>query len=144
MTPNSREWTIGLHVLRFEPPDLLWAKFQGELSLREATRLVSLYREVGTSRPFYLLAEVKDADLLEPEVGRFISENPVASCFLDTIYIGARLAHKALAKGLVLAAQLTEHVVDEGGLETLHFVATKEEALVLLAQLRARREARMG
>jgi len=143
MTPNPREWMIGPHAFHFEPPDRLWVKFRGGLCLQDAARMVALYQELGSSRPFYLVAEMKDADLLEPEVGRFVSEQAVASCLLDTIYIGARLAHKALAKGIVLAAQLTEHVA-EGGLETLHFVATKEEALELLVQLRARREARMG
>ncbi|WNG40036.1 hypothetical protein F0U60_44670 [Archangium minus] len=137
MMPNTHEWRIGPHSLHFEPPDLLWLTFQGRLSLDEAAHLVALYKELGSKQPFFVLADMKDAELLEPEVGEYISEHMHSGLLLGTVYIGARLAQKGLAKGIVLAAQMEERA-EPAALETLHFVATKDEARALVVQLRAR------
>ncbi|QRN95827.1 hypothetical protein JRI60_43420 [Archangium violaceum] len=137
MTPIHREWTIGNNALRFEPPDLLWAEFRGALSLEGATRLVALYRELGESRPFFMVAEMQAAEPLDPETGRYISEHVRTEWIQGIVYIGARLVHKALARGIVLASQLTE-MADVNVLAKIHFVSTREQAHALLAQLRAR------
>ncbi|WP_257452087.1 hypothetical protein [Archangium lipolyticum] len=137
MTPSHREWTIDSNTLHFEPPDVLWVEFRGVLTLQGATRIVDIYRELGESRPFFMMADMTEAEPLDPETGRYISEHVRSQWLQGIVYIGARLVHKALARGIVLAAHLTE-LTDESALAKIHFVSTKDQAQELLFQLRAR------
>jgi hypothetical protein len=146
MTLSPREWKIGPHTLRFEPPDLLRIDFRGTLTLEQAPHMVEIYRELGTALPLYALGDMRDADPLTPEVRHYLSEHIRHDWFLATIYFGARLVHKALIKGAVLAAQLTESANKEAveraverAMDTIYFTPTQEEAEQLLTQLRALR-----
>jgi hypothetical protein len=145
MTLSPREWKIGPHTLRFEPPDLLRIDFRGTLTLEQAARTVEVYRELGTSVSLYALGDMRDADPLTPEVRHYLSEHIRHDWFLASIYFGARLVHKALIKGAVLAAQLTESADKEAmeramerAMGNIYFTPTQEEAEQLLTQLRAR------
>jgi hypothetical protein len=137
MTSSRREWEIERNTLRFEPPDVLWIEFRGVTTLNGARRIVDLYRELGESRPFFMVADMEEAELLDPETGRYISEHVQSEWVQGIVYIGARLVHKALARGIVLAAQMSQKA-DENALAKIHFVSTKEQADDLLVQLRAR------
>src|SRR5690242_13935451 len=106
MTPGPREWRIGPHTFRFEPPDLLRIDFHGVLTLEDAPRTIEIYRELGTAVRLYVLGSMSEAEPLEPEVRHYISEHIRTEWFEATIYFGARLVHKALIKGAVIAAQL--------------------------------------
>ncbi|PTL79569.1 hypothetical protein [Vitiosangium sp. GDMCC 1.1324] len=132
---NQREWTLGAHALRFEPPDILWVEFRGAVSLEEAHRLVELYRELSRPRPFFLVSDLREAAVLDQEVRRYFSENTEPEWILAVIYIGARLAHKAVARGLLLAAYLTGRA-DASAMSKVHFVSTNDQARELLARLR--------
>lgn len=143
MTPSEREWKIELNTFRFEPPDVLWGVLRGEITREGTVRLVALYQELGTSRPFFLVCDMKEAELLDEECRRYISEHLRMEWVHGIIYIGARLGQKALARGLVLAAQLTleddaDVDMDAYSLEKVHFVATRDDALELLSRLRDR------
>ena len=71
MTHGPREWTLGSHTLRFEPPDLFWVKFRGPMTLGDATRAVGIYQEMSEVRPFIFVAEMKEVGRLDPEeIGR--------------------------------------------------------------------------
>ena len=142
MTPGHREWRIGPHTLRFEPPDLLRIDFRGVLTLEDAPRMIAIYRELGTAVRLYVLGSMSEAEPLEPEVRHYISENMRSEWFNATVYFGARLVHKALIKGVVIAAHLTDSAAKaqmEESLAAIHFAATQEEAEQLVLQLRARR-----
>ncbi|MFY0582097.1 hypothetical protein ACN28S_54460 [Cystobacter fuscus] len=146
MTPGPREWRIGPHTFRFEPPDLLRIDFHGVLTLEDAPRTIEIYRELGTAVRLYVLGSMSEAEPLEPEVRHYISEHIRTEWFEATIYFGARLVHKALIKGAVIAAQLdgsTEKETEQS-LAAIHFVATREEAEQLLLQLRARASDRVA
>lgn len=134
--PGPQEWRIGAHVLSFEPPDVLWIFYGGPLSLQEAVQVVGIHAQLGASQSFFVVSDMKDLGMPEPEVGRYISEHIDSSVLRATIHFGARLAQKALARGIVLASQMSER----GGLDDLsrvHFVDTKDDALELLVRLRA-------
>jgi hypothetical protein len=135
--PGPQEWRIGSHVLSFEPPDLLWIFYGGVLSLADAAQVVGIHKRLGAAQRFFVVSDMKDLGLLEPEVGRYISEHMDSSCLLATVHFGARLAQKAVARGIVLASQMTERAGPED-LARVHFVDTKDEALALVARLRAR------
>jgi hypothetical protein len=134
---SQQEWTIGAQQVRFESPDILWVRFQGRLSLEEAIGLVDLYRELGTSSPFFLVGDMREADRVDPEVQRYLSEQAAPAWVHANIFIGARLTHKAVARGIFLAAWLTGRS-ETNELAKVHFVSSHAEASALVAQLRAR------
>ena len=47
MPPGPREWTLGSHTFRFEPPDIFWVKFQGKLTAQEAKGAVAMHTSPG-------------------------------------------------------------------------------------------------
>ncbi|WP_309897247.1 hypothetical protein [Archangium sp.] len=122
-------------MLRFEPPDLLWAEFRGVLSLEETKRLVDVYRELGTSRPFYMVADLREVTAIPEELRRYLSEHADTKWLQGVIYVGARLAHRAVAKGLLIAAWLIGRA-EKSELSKAHFVSTHAQAQELLARLR--------
>lgn len=134
---NQREWTIGAQVLRFEPPDVLWVEFREKLSLEEAIQLVGFYRELSRSGPFFLVVDLRDVPLSDPEVQRYFGEQVEPAWVHANIFIGARLAHKAVARGIYVAAWLTGRA-DASVQSKNHFVSTPAEASALVARLRAR------
>jgi hypothetical protein len=128
---------MGTHTFRFEPPDIFWACFHGVLSVADATLAVNIYREMSEVRPFVFVAEVKEMSRLEPEAARYLSDHLPSEWVLGNIYIGARLLHRALAKGFALASLVSLHP-DAHALDKVHFVSTPEQARELILQLRAR------
>lgn len=139
MEPLQRQWTLGQHTFHFEAPDILWGKHQGCCTLDEARGMVGLYRELGGIRPFFLLSDMELAEGMDPEARRYVSENLRPEWLLGVIYFNARLLHKAIARGLLLAAQLTRSEDDPPRTE-IHFVSGRDRARELAAQLRAQRE----
>lgn len=137
MTQGRREWSMGSHTLSFEPPDVFWARFRGPLTVADATYAVNVYREMSEVRPFVFVAEVKEMSRLEPEAARYLTDHLPSEWTLGSIYIGARLLHRALAKGFALASLVSFHP-DERALEKVHFAATPEQARELILRLRAR------
>ena len=135
MTPNPREWIIGTHHFRFEPPDLLWTKFQGSCSHEQAVDIVRVYRQIGTLQPFFVLNDMEHAEGMDAESRRHMSENLREEWMLGVILIKARLLHRALAQGLILAAAMFR--MDTPSTPDVHFVSSREEAVELLARLRA-------
>ena len=132
---HQREWTIGASVLRFEPPDILWAEFRGTLSLEETVRLMDVYRELSRPRPFFLVADIREVDTLSEDVRRYFSENVDTQWVLGVIYVGARLAHKAAVKGMLVAAWMLGRT-EKSELSKVHFASTHAQAQELLARLR--------
>ena len=136
MLPGPREWALNHHIFRFEPPDAFWMKYRGPVLMEDAVRVVAIYEEMSEVRPFFFVAELKDLGRFDPEAGRYLSDNLHSEWVRSNIYIGARLVHRALAKGFALASLLMEHG-DKYALEKIHHVATAEEARKFLVRLRA-------
>jgi hypothetical protein len=132
---QQREWRIGASELRFEPPDLLWAEFRGQLSMEETKRLVDVYREL-SSRPFYMVADLREVTAIPEETRRYLSEHADPRWILGVIYVGARLVHKAAVKSLLVAAWMLGRA-EKRELSKIHFASTPTEAHELLARLRA-------
>ncbi len=137
MAPLQTEWTIGKSTFRFEAPDLLWVKHQGDCSLDDAIQMVNLYRELGTAQPFFILGDLEEAKGMDPEARRYVSEHVRPEWLLGVIYFKTRLLHKALAKGLLLAAEMARSQEDPPQTK-VHFVSTRDKARELVTQLRAR------
>ncbi|WNG20946.1 hypothetical protein [Cystobacter fuscus] len=139
MAPIQRDWTIGRNTFHFEAPDVLWARFQGDCSLDEAILLVKLYRELGSVHPFFVLSDMAAAGGIDAEARRYINEHVRQEWLLGIIYYKTRLLHRAIAKGLLLAAEMTRSEDDPPSTK-IYFVPTRDRAWELLVQLRARQE----
>ena len=137
MTPGHREWAIGLHLFQFEPPDILWVKYRGPFSLEETLPMIEEVRALAAARPYFLVNDMTEAGPLASDAGRYFSEHLPFERLLGLVYIGGRLLHRAAAKGILLAAYLTESTTDEQVPAMGRFVSTQEEACALVVQLRA-------
>jgi hypothetical protein len=135
----QREWKFGMHEARFEQPDILWVKINGDTSLKDATALSELYGELGSQRPFYVVTDLREATTVDAEAREHVSKNINPAWFLGSIYIGAGFLQKAVAKSLSLMHYLTGRLTFE-----LHFVSTDEEARALLARDRDKRSAQVA
>lgn len=140
---HKREWTVGASVLRFEPPDLVWADFRGTLTVEDIARMMDIYRELNRSGPFFMVADLRALDTLSEEVRRYFSENVDSKWIHAVIYVGARLVQKAAVKGLLVASWLLGRT-EKSELSKIHFAATHAQALELLARLRAQRTSKVA
>ena len=135
MTPSPRAWTIGQNTFQLEGSDLLWSKLQGTCSLEEAVEMVRLYRELGQAHPFFILGDMETANGMEAEARRYISENLEPQWIQGAIYFNARLLHRALLQGLLIASEMFR--AQKSPLHgKIHFVATREKAQALIVQMR--------
>ncbi len=135
MTPSPREWIIGTHHLRFEAPDVIWATFRGACSHEQALAIVKVYRQLGTLQPFFILNDMEHAEGMDAESRRHMSENLQGEWMLGVIFFKARLLHRALAQGLILAAAMFH--TENPSTPDVHFVSSREDAVELLTRLRA-------
>lgn len=132
MMSEHREWRRGDHYVRFEPPNILWMKGGRHTSLEDAKWIVSFCQEFGSRHPFMVVTDVSECVDLDPEARRYVSENFVSERLMVVVYIGARLIHKAVAKGIALV----QKVLLGRDVTPVYFVANEQEARYLLEQLR--------
>jgi MFS superfamily sulfate permease-like transporter len=135
---EQREWKVGDTTVRFEPPDLVWVHTRGQATFEDAPRLVDIYRELGQRQPLLIVADLSQATTLDPEGGRYISEHVRPEWIQGCIYIGARLLHRAISKGIALAVHLMGRA-DASALTKVHFVANEAEARALIDRMREQR-----
>ncbi|HZI02697.1 MAG TPA: hypothetical protein VEZ71_01680 [Archangium sp.] len=135
---EQREWKVGDTTVRFEPPDLVWVHTRGKATFEDAPRLVDIYRELGQRHPLLIVADLSQATTLDLEGGRYISEHVRPEWIQGCIYIGARLLHRAISKGIALAVHLAGRA-DESALTKVHFVSNEMEARALIARLQSKR-----
>lgn len=140
---ESREWKVGGTTVRFEPPELVWVHTRGRASLEDAIQLVDIYRELGQHRPILIIGDLSEATTLDLEGGRYLSEHVQPEWILGTIYIGARLLHRAVSKGIALAAHLAGRT-EASALTRVQFAASEVQARELIAGVRANRLAKVA
>lgn len=140
---EQREWKVGDTTVRFEPPELVWVHTRGRATYEDAPRMVEIYRELGQRRPILIVADLSEATTLDVQGGRYLSLHVDPTWILGTIYIGARLLHRAVSKGIALAAHLSGRA-DESALTKVRFASSQTEAREFIARMRAERLAKAG
>lgn len=133
---EQRTWKVGGTTVRFEPPNLVWTDTRGRATLEDAVGLLNIYRELGQRQPILIVANLSQATILDREGGRYLSEHTRPEWILGCIYIGARLLHRAISKGIALASYMTGRS-DESALSKVHFVASEAQARELILRLYA-------
>lgn len=129
---EHHEWKGGNQSVRFEPPDLLWIRIRGSVSLEEFKWMVSLFQEVGRQQAFFIVADMTENTGYDLEGRRYVSERTEPEWFAGVIYLRARLIHKAAAKGISLVQRLCGKPTTP-----VYFVSSEEEARNLLIRLRS-------
>ncbi|WP_095988484.1 hypothetical protein [Cystobacter fuscus] len=104
---------------------------------------MNLYRELAEAQPYFVLSDMQASMGMDAEAKRYMSENLRSGWFLGIILFNTRLLHRALVKGVILAAALTRSL-DEPPRTKIQFVSTREKALELLEQWRARADGGRG
>ncbi|WNG18474.1 hypothetical protein [Cystobacter fuscus] len=104
---------------------------------------MNLYRELAEQQPYFVLSDMRASMGMDAEAKRYMSENLRPGWFLGVILFNTRLLHRAIAKGLLIAAALTRSP-DDPPRTTVQFVPTREMALELLEQWRAQADGGRG
>lgn len=128
----QREWTFGTNRVCFEPPDLVVASFVGHTGLEEARRLIHIYKELGTQRPFFLIVDVAESTI-DKAARDYLTQNLRLEWLLGVVYVGAGLVQKAATKAMALAVYFT-------GKSNLDFLFAQTEAEARALYERKRRE----
>jgi hypothetical protein len=133
---TPRDWHVGQHHIRFEPPDILWVNLQGNVTLEEVKKIVELSREQGEQRPFYIAADLSKVETVDGAARQHASKEIRPEWFAGVVYIGASFVTKAAAKGLALVLYFT------GKMEApIDFVHTESEGRDHINKLRAKKKA---
>jgi hypothetical protein len=128
----QREWTFGTIRVSFEPPELVVAKFLGPPGLEEARRLVHLYKELGTQRPFFLIVDMAGTTL-DKAARDYLTQHLRLEWLLGVVYVGAGLVQK-------VATRLMAFAVSVAGTSNLDFLFAQTEAKARALYERKRRQ----
>ena len=125
---TQREWTFGEHRARFEPPDLVGARFKGATNLQDAKKAIEIYKEVASKGQFFLIVDVSESEIDKP-AREHLTQNVRIEWLLGVVYVGAGFVQKAATKAIALAFYAA-------GKTTVDFLFanTEEEARALYAR----------
>ncbi|REG23535.1 hypothetical protein ATI61_1163 [Archangium gephyra] len=104
---TQRDWMLGTHHARFDPPDTLRMTIKGDIGLEDARKLTDICREVAEKQPIYLVVDVTGLGGISPELRSFASKNMHASWYRGVVYVGASLVTKAALKSVAMVLYLT-------------------------------------
>jgi hypothetical protein len=104
---TQRDWMLGTHHVRFEPPDTLRMAIKGAIHLEDAQRLTDICRGLAEKQPIYLVVDVTGLGGLSPDLRSFASKNIHASWYRGVVYVGANLMTKAALKSVAMVLYLT-------------------------------------
>jgi hypothetical protein len=135
---RQREWEFGEQRAWVEPPDLLWARFRGPISVETSQWSCGVYREMSEGGRFYLAADITGSHL-SPESRRYLVDHAKADWFRGIVYIGAGLDQKATTKSLMVGSMLSG-----GEPLDMQYVDTPEQARAWIEQHRAAKAKRQG
>ena len=139
MQMQPREWKIGTHDIRFEPPDTLSVKIVGDVRVDEASRIIDLCAELGAKAPFYLIADLSGIGSIPSEARGVASKQIRPEWYKGVVYVGASFVAKAAVKSLSVVFYLAGKYTAD-----VEFVATAEEAPAALAKQKAKHRAKVA
>jgi hypothetical protein len=99
---TQRDWSFGQHTARFEPPDLVLAKFKGPTNLNDAKRAIEIYKEVAAKGQFFLIVDVSESEI-DKAAREHLTQNVRTEWLLGVVYVGAGFVQKAATKAITLA-----------------------------------------
>lgn len=133
MAEQKREWTIGTHRVWLEPPDVLVVKYDGDVQLADAQRVIDIFREVGSQTPFHALVHFGEAKL-HKDARDYMAQQAHAEWFKGIVGVGGNMVQRAISKTMMVALYITGKWNVESD-----FVETEEQARAALTRQRAKR-----
>ncbi|MGZ3460094.1 MAG: hypothetical protein ACXU86_16505 [Archangium sp.] len=138
MTAN-REWSLGSHYIRFEQPDTLFLKLQGDVGLQDVEQITRICQELAQRGGIYLIADLAQVGNISADARRHGSKHTRPEWYLGVAYIGANFVAKAAAKGLMLMLYFSGKPAFD-----LEFVHDESEARAAIARQRAKHAAKVA
>ncbi|MCP3138060.1 hypothetical protein [Pyxidicoccus xibeiensis] len=135
---QSREWLSGAQRSWFEPPDILWQRFRGLVTLEVMKWSVEVYREVAASGPFFGAIDVKDSEITA-EARRYMVENTRTRWTRGVVYIGAGSIQRVNTKGMMAKPLFEARPSFE-----IIYVDTAEQAREWIERQRAKQQRSAG
>lgn len=133
MAEPKREWTIGKHQVWLEPPDVLVVKYDGDVHLADAQRVMEIFREVSAQTPFHAMVHF-GAATLHKDARDHMVQQARAEWFKGVIGVGGNMVQRAVSKAMMVALYITGKWTIESD-----FVETEEQARAALTRQRAKR-----
>jgi hypothetical protein len=133
MAEQRREWTIGTHRAWLESPDVLVVKYDGDVHLADAQRVMDIFQEVGSQTPFHVLVHFGEAKL-DKDARDHMMHHARAEWFKGIVGVGGTMVHRAISKAMMVALYITGKWTIESD-----FVETEEQARAALTRQRAKR-----
>lgn len=107
-------------------------QFNGPVTEEHARAAVDIYREIGSKRPFFMLADVSHSSI-ETGARNLLSKHARPEWYRGVVYVGAPLVLRTVTKALNLMVLFN----GKNDYETM-FAGSVEEGRALLEQMRAR------
>lgn len=106
------EWIVGNHHLRFEPPDLLWARVRGWITAEDAPEWVKIMSQLSAAGPVYCVVLMEPMEgfpypRLSQEARQYLARNSNSDWLKGLIFVGGGLLQRITAKGLTVAMLLS-------------------------------------
>lgn len=133
MTEQKREWSIGKHRVWLEPPDVLVVKYDGDVRLADAQRVIDIFREVGSQAPFHAVIHFGEATL-EKDARAHMMQEARAEWFKGVVGVGGSMVQRAVSKTMMVALYITGKWPVESD-----FVETEEQARAAITRQRSKR-----
>lgn len=137
MMTQPRDWKIGTHDIRFEPPNTLSVKISGDIRVDEASRIIDICAELGNKEPFYLIADLSGIGSIPSEARGVASKQIRPEWYKGVVYVGASFVAKAAVKSLSVVFYLAGKYTAD-----VEFVTTAAEAPAALAKQKAKHRAK--
>lgn len=123
----------GPSFVRFEPPDISFWAFIGDISEAEMRRLLEVHRAFAVSRDYTLaLVDLSRTGAVDPKVPVICAEPPSFVNVLGTAVYGASFHHRMIAQLIAMAG----NVIARGRASPIRFFATEDEARAWLGEHR--------
>jgi hypothetical protein len=134
MAQPQREWTFGKHRAWVEAPDILVVKYEGDVELADAQRVIDIFREVGSQQPFFALIHFGEATL-HKAARDHMTKHARAEWFQGIVGVGGNMVQRAVSKAMMIGLYVT-------GVWTVEsdFVETEEQARAALTRQREKRK----
>jgi hypothetical protein len=133
MAEQKREWSFGKHRIWLEPPDVLVVKYDGDVRLEDAQRVMEVFREVGSRTPFHAIIHFGEADM-HKDARAHMMQQARAEWFKGLVGVGGNMVQRAVSKTMMVALYITGKWPVESD-----FVETEEQARAAITRQRTKR-----
>ncbi|MDI1477693.1 STAS/SEC14 domain-containing protein [Polyangium sp. y55x31] len=95
---------VGTHLLAFEPPDVVFVRFTGDVTNADVERILDAFTEFATaSGRAYLLIDVADVGHVTPEARRVAAMRQLPPAYAGLVVFGGTFQQQLVAKLATLA-----------------------------------------